>query len=54
MYTYYIQVGSKLKTKTQKKKKPRHVDVAKKKTLYKAEKLFICSFSAIVVDMKRL
>lgn len=26
MYTYYIQVGSKLKTK---KKNPRHVDVAK-------------------------
>lgn len=50
MYTYYIQVGSKLKQT----KKPRHVDVAKKKTLYKAEKLFICSFSAIVVDMKRL
>lgn len=50
MYTYYIQVGSKLKTN----KKTRHVDVAKKKTLYKAEKLFICSFSAIVVDMKRL
>lgn len=47
MYTYYIQVGSKLKKKNLGM-------LMLQKTLYKAEKLFICSFSAIVVDMKRL
>lgn len=51
MYTYYIQVGSKLK---QTKKNLGMLMLQKKKPLYKAEKLFICSFSAIVVDMKRL
>lgn len=49
MYTYYIQVGSKLKTK-----KKNLGMLMLQKMLYKAEKLFICSFSAIVVDMKRL